>query len=374
MLSSLKIENFRCFSTFELPQLGRLNLLVGTNNCGKTSILEAIQILASQYTLSPLKDLMISRGEYIVHEKLPDDILLDISHLFYGREIHIDSKFSMIAEKTEENLLSQEQLSLLISVKELPKDRENYNISNLSPNWHFVIESAENAALKQDDWLSISPPIYIEDWLLQSNLFKQAVYYKENSIPSPTQFIAASSLTIEKTIDLFDRVMLTPEEDFIVEALQIIEPSIDRIASFGSNKYSHSGSRNGFVIRLKDSKKRIPIGSMGDGMWRMLGLILAIVNAKDGILLVDEIDTGLHYSVMSDMWKILWKMANKLNVQIFATTHNSDCWTSLATIANEDSSSEGKIIIHRIEKEKERSTTFSAKEISIAAERGIEVR
>jgi AAA15 family ATPase/GTPase len=58
----------------------------------------------------------------------------------------------------------------------------------------------------------------------------------------------------------------------------------------------------------------------------MLGLALAIVNAKNGVLLVDEIDTGLHYTVMSDMWKMIWKTAKRLNVQVFATTNSNDCW------------------------------------------------
>ncbi|MFM6100144.1 MAG: AAA family ATPase, partial [Dolichospermum sp.] len=64
MLKSIKIENFRCFKSFELQQLGRINLLVGENNSGKTSILEAIQLLCSRTNLEPLGEIMINRGEY----------------------------------------------------------------------------------------------------------------------------------------------------------------------------------------------------------------------------------------------------------------------------------------------------------------------
>ena len=77
---------------------------------------------------------------------------------------------------------------------------------------------------------------------------------------------------------------------------------------------------------------------------------------------------------MSDMWKLIWETAKKLNVQVFATTHNSDCWTSLATIASqEDAQAEG-ITIQRIEPDKEVSVAFNEREIVIAANRGIEVR
>lgn len=175
-------------------------------------------------------------------------------------------------------------------------------------------------------------------------------------------------------IDLFDQVVLTPEEDIVTEALKTIEPSIDRIASVGSEKYRYRGSRSGFVVRLTRGNQRIPIGSMGDGIWRMLGLTLAIVNARNGILLVDEIDTGFHFSAMSDMWKLIWETAKQLNVQVFATTHNSDCWTSLAAIASTENPSEEGITIQRIEKGKSKSIVFTERQVVIAAERGIEVR
>jgi predicted ATP-dependent endonuclease of OLD family len=77
---------------------------------------------------------------------------------------------------------------------------------------------------------------------------------------------------------------------------------------------------------------------------------------------------------MSDMWKMLWETAKRLNVQIFATTHSNDCWTSLADIANAENPSEDGITIHRIEKGKPNSIVFTERQIAIAAERNIEVR
>ena len=188
-----------------------------------------------------------------------------------------------------------------------------------------------------------------------------------------TQFITSSSLTPEEMINLFNKVVLTSEENFVIEALQTIEPKIERIAP-GEIKYKQTSSRSGFRVRLSDSDKPIPIGSMGDGIWRILGLTLAIVNARNGVLLVDEIDTGLHFSAMSDMWKLISQTAKRLNVQVFATTHNSDCWTSLAAIASTETPSEEGITIQRIEKGKPSSIVFTERQVIIAAERGIEVR
>ena len=97
MFKSLKIENFRGFKSFELQHLGRVNLLVGANNSGKTSILEAIKLLCSG-NLSSLEKLMIYRGEYLMDEDEingHEDYELDIRHLFHQREISLDSKFSI---------------------------------------------------------------------------------------------------------------------------------------------------------------------------------------------------------------------------------------------------------------------------------------
>jgi AAA15 family ATPase/GTPase len=166
---------------------------------------------------------------------------------------------------------------------------------------------------------------------------------------------------------------LTAEEEFVIEALRTIEPSLERIAP-GEIRFREATSRTGFRVRLAGSDKPIPIGSMGDGIWRMLGLSLAMVNARNGVLLVDEIDTGLHFGVMSNMWKLVWTMAKRLNVQVFATTHNSDCWTSLASIANAEHPSQEGITIQRIDKDKPCSVIFTERQIVIAAERGLEVR
>ena len=117
--------------------------------------------------------------------------------------------------------------------------------------------------------------------------------------------------------------------------------------------------------------KRVPIGSMGDGVWRLLGIALSLVRAERGILLIDEIDTGLHYSVLVDMWRLVYETAKRLEVQIFATTHSRDCYEALASVAE---AGRYDISLQRIERGKPLAIAFSEAEIVQAAERGIEVR
>jgi AAA15 family ATPase/GTPase len=350
MLKSLKIENFRCFPSFEMQQLGRLNLIVGTNNSGKTSILEALQLLLSLRTNPAiLSQIVIGRSEYTNEDGVNR---LDIRHLFYNHKIEQGIQISILGKD------------------EIDKSKKILIVKHPTQISIVHVDEVENNSVYLDMGLPIpTSGIIIFDTQTQRNW--EETY---GNLPSKTQFINLFSLSSERMIELFERIVITPEEDLVIESLQIIEPLIKRIATVSSGKYRYEGTRSGFILQLADERQRVPIGSMGDGMWRMLGLALAIVNAKDGVLLVDEIDTGLHFTVMSDMWKMLWETAKRLNVQIFATTHSNDCWKSLADIANAENPSEDGITIHRIEKGKLHSIVFTEDEIAIAAEEGIEVR
>jgi len=379
MLKNLTIKNFRCFKHFELQQLGRVNLLVGKNNSGKTSILEAIQLLCSKGNPEPLVEMMTNRGEYF----LSDDIRrsrrereLDICHLFHGHEIESGSEFSIFA--SNDNLDSKVFVSIgkqSISsradsesefdestsvVEEFPDNlielgfKVTWTDGNQREGWKRTLSA--NGGLSED---------YIRRWRVTSKPSKNAAI---------NQYITSSSLTTTNMIELFDQVVLTPNETLVYKALQTIEPKIERLASITSESHRYLESRGGFVVRLADSDQRVPIGSMGDGIWRMLGLALSTVCARGGVLLVDEIDTGLHFTAMEDMWKLIFETAKKLNVQVFATTHNSDCWTSLASIASQEEDTEDGITIQRIEPGKETGVVFTEREMVIAAQRGIEVR
>ncbi|MEH2012744.1 AAA family ATPase [Nostoc sp.] len=375
MLKTIKIENFRSFQSFELQQLGRVNLLVGKNNSGKTSILEAIQLLCSRTNLQPLAEVMTNRGEYFWNDNHKINRELDICHLFYGHEIKPDSKLCISGINGE----TQETITVSIGAryfhldndfgKELNEESSRLNESsilikglNLGINWtHGEETEILTFPLSNNNGLDLD---YIQR------------FRRDGKNPAPKmQFLTSSSLGSEKMIELFDQIVLTSEEKVVEQALHRIDSKIQRIAPVSSQKSRYSlDSRGGFRVLLSDRNQPVPIGSMGDGIWRILGLALAIVCAKDGYLFVDEIDTGLHFTAMSDMWKLIWETAKRLNVQVFATTHNSDCWTSLASIAEQEDATEDGIRIHRIEKGKDTSVVFTEPQIVIAAEREIEVR
>ncbi len=192
---------------------------------------------------------------------------------------------------------------------------------------------------------------------------------------TPVQYVPTESLSVSTLMERWKNILLTEAETLVLHALRFLEPGIERIAAIPSLSYYRGApTRGGFLVRLRGYDQPIPIGSLGDGSWRMLALAIALIQAKDGVLLIDEIDTGLHYTVMRDMWRLVFNTAKDLNIQVFATTHSYDCVKSLATICDSAENSEGHVSIQRIEPEKGRAVHYSDAEIRVAAEQHIEVR
>ncbi|EPF18818.1 MAG: recombination protein F [Microcystis aeruginosa Ma_MB_F_20061100_S19] len=380
MLESLKIEGFRGFQNFEMANLGRINLLVGKNNSGKTSILEAIQFLYVQNNLDIFLETISYRGEFSWSESNRTKVF-EICHLFPGHEI-IPSKEIIIIASRESH-----QESVTISVKSIPIQLSLFSDKNDDLNNDNIFDDEEwNKLLLSIRWSQSQKPIELEllanGTLARDSIRRMAslsrISHKigiDNKIE--LRFLTPFSLTSSDMAALFDNIVLSPLEDLIIESLKIIEPKIERIASIGSGKYSTAnnlGVRGGFLIKIKNHDQPIPIGSLGDGFWRMLGLVLAMVNLENGILLVDEIDSGLHFTVMTDMWKVVWETAKKLNIQVFATTHSLDCWQSLAELITEEKITDNEITIQRIDRDKEKAVSFNTRQIYLASERDIEVR
>jgi predicted ATPase len=375
MLKKVRFHNLRGFSEFEMNELGRVNLIVGTNNCGKTTVLEGIQILSAVGDVTPIWSILSRRGEVSWEER--EDARyqnVDVRRLFHGHDLEIGNEFRITgfndAEMTEfiaKITESKEQAStdqIQLFEDESPSEAEGLEIPrDLVLNWngaHFNRELIFTVRRAGGTMLVPSS--------------------RKGSIGSKISrnylFITAAALSADSVIGIFDQIVLTPEEDTVIEALKVIEPSIERIATSERTRVSPRklGSRGGMVVRCSGVKDRIPIGSMGDGIWRMLGLALALVEAQDGILLIDEIDTGLHFSVMEDMWRLVYKTAKRLNVQVFASTHSRDCYESLAIICRESVSEGSDITIQRIDQGKKKSVAYTEQEIIAAAKRGMEVR
>jgi hypothetical protein len=370
MLRTLRITNFRGLREFAMSGLGRVNLLVGTNNCGKTSVLEAIHMLSAPGSAAPLWLAQLRRGELV---NSTTEAQIDVAHLVHGHKLAEGRGFQIAGDGTT----GRQELA----VSFVTRDLKQKDIEDIGEDGDSSIASAPGMAAPmslQLDWRGDSPQHELRLPITRLGRLRDRVYrthYLSRGSPGSEMqgtvvFITTGGQTQESIISMFESVVLTPDEATLLQALHAIEPGIERIASIGTRgRISARDVRGGLAVMV--AGQRIPIGSMGDGIWRLLGVALALVQARGGVLLVDEIDTGLHYSVLVDMWRLVFETARSLDVQVFATTHSRDCYEALAAVTEPDRS---EISLQRIERGKVEAIAFTELEIRQAAERGLEVR
>lgn len=380
MYSSIRIQGYRGLDSFRMQGLGRVNLLVGTNNCGKTSILECIELLRSAGDPHVLSWITDRRGEWAYadggdarNSPLSRRSPL-VSHLFTNREL--GSTIRIDAERVDgfDPVAWNDKVTLCVKPPSDSDDDEESGEPEGDHDARLVLHVKWSDS--EDDYRAF----VTDEGLLPASQLRRAVHPGRgfrlgrwrHLANHPVEFVRTTGVTVPDVVETFSEFLLTPKEETITQALRLVEPTIERIAPVPDGSRRHNrDAPGGMVLKLRDVADRVPIGSMGEGLWRMLGLALSMANAEGGVLLVDEIDTGLHYSVMEDMWRMISKQAAALSVQVFATTHSHDCYQSLAAIAN---GHENGVTIQRIERSRDKAVRISGEALVAVAERDIEVR
>jgi predicted ATP-dependent endonuclease of OLD family len=371
MLRDLTIQNYRCFKDFHIDGLARVNLIVGMNNSGKTSLLEAVYLLVNQKEPLHLVDLLERRGEITDPsvslssvEPLNRLPLYQIQQIFHNHQLNLEQVILLQAE--EENSLPHLSLNI-----QLCPSRESTNkqarIDTYKSQFELVFTYVGN---EQKTIQHI--PVY-NNGLIEKRAFQSLRESPFGFFLKPyfkSLFLTTSSVSFEQLAALWDKITLTPKESSIVEALQILEPAVERI-----NFTSRQTFNSGILLKLRGQDDPIPLGSMGEGMRRILTLAMAAVTVENGFLLVDEIDTGLHYETQTDMWRLVLDVAQQLNVQVFATTHNWDCISAFQEALDRlEDNSIGKLFRLSRKGENIRAVEYTPDDLSIAVRQSIEVR
>ena len=376
MIRDIKITNYRLFDEFEISSLARVNLIVGNNNSGKSSLLEAIHLLTSDEVRASLLYILNERGEIVsgIVDKKYDRgyrIGYQISQIFHNRTIKPGQSASISSTADTKMTLKIVLRDTASSSREgevgqatLFDEEELMNMGVINRGYVDSLVFERNGT-RQD---LPNEKLRIEEDVL---LAPASLGFRRGMSPKgKSRFLTTNYIGYDELALLWNNITLTPKEDKVVEALQILEPQVDRI-SFTSNQTSNSG----ILLRLKDEYEPIPLGSMGDGMRRILAIAASLVSVEKGTLLVDEIDTGLYHGALVDMWRLVLETSSKQNAQVFATTHSWDCVKAFQQALDEYNDPEiGRLI--RIEKSATRIKTvpYSANELDIAVEQGIEVR
>ncbi|GAB3641796.1 AAA family ATPase [Spirosoma arcticum] len=333
MLNSLEIRNYRNLRHLTIDKLGRVNLLVGKNNTGKTSVLEAISILIHQANTRWISQLLDERGESVVTSVLRDPDQLSeynterISNLFYMREQKFDVNFTIsIKELTESSNINSVNMRFVKYI-EIENEEENGAVYRS----RTVLEDSDDY-----DGIGLEITTGVNSRIINlDRRFNSLMLF--TGLKANVQFVRTNNIIGETNGQLWDKVILTEKQVYVEDALRLIEKNIQQLAFVNNLLIPNNSSKRDervAVVKIEDIRKPVSLRSMGDGINRILTIILAMVNCENGYLLIDEFENGLHYSVQEKLWEIIFYLAEQLNVQVFATTHSLDCIEAFSAVIN----------------------------------------
>ncbi len=358
-LPDLHIKNFRLLADFKIGKLGDVNLIIGKNNCGKSSLLEALRIYATRGNPRVLMEIAANHDESAavitaLDASDSEDNALPFADFFYGRkfpeqekmgEIYIGNQVESscvaidhIWRKTTKEILATPPTVEQPVMQYGPIMKKDLAAETLS------VEQGLMVSVDNSRHIGFIPLIETRDMTTHQ---QNTEFWRRFAKEMPCSFVPTQFVSMDDLAKLWDRVVATQDEAEMNAALTIIEENFQQL-SFVKPVVNpnRSGPTNDFdnfkvqprsdriaVVKLKTSPRRLPLGSMGDGMIRTLQYVLAVFRAKNGILLIDEFENGLHWRVQEKIWQMLFKLARDLNIQIFATTHSEDTIKSFSTVA-----------------------------------------
>ena len=339
-LKSLSIAGFRGIDRLDIPKLARVTLLAGKNGIGKTTVLDAVRVYVAQGRFAALKELLVRREELIT-ERLSDVDFEEVPALH--RLFH--------------------------------RNRNEQASTSISPIGGPVLR-IEELKFEEGNVLDIAfdgkPRSYDEQVWRDPSFDSRS----ERSSRSPATEIRCESLGPEplRNMDLarlWDGVALTDNETLARDALRLVfGDRVERTAVIGQPPLSIRR----VVVKFSDYADPVPLKSLGDGATRMFGVALALANCRDGVLLLDEAENGIHYSLQSKFWSMVLCAAEMHNVQVLATTHSKDCIDGFAYAALANPEIDANLVRIGRRNGELRAVEYSKEQLKVAAEQNIEVR
>ena len=306
MLNNLTIENFRGIQKLSIKDMRRLVLISGKNNVGKSSVLEAIFFMMDHLSPDSFSRMNNFRGltvmtngvsiwEPLFFQMNPDNTIRitatrgeDTLKLSYSKD---DSYIPALNGGIPQNVVG----SFQSFAKRNYTLRFDFNVAgtlDYSETGHFTI--SDSGMLRE---------------LHNENGDKQLIEL------TYTSFVNNNFVRSDRAIlDRMGKAEINGEKGKIIGFMNHIDPTITDIVTLSVNGIPQ--------LYINTHNKLLPVQFSGDGINKLLYIVLSIMDARDGILLIDEIDTGFHHSMYKTLWEIVADVSKDYNCQVIATTHS----------------------------------------------------
>lgn len=303
-IPNISISNFKCFKEFKVDSFKRFNLIFGKNSVGKSNLLEALYLYSNMFRSDAILAIFRQRG--II---LNNNLELIFHNFDYSKPINIKTT------KKELNIYPIKSLADY-SLDGIYYEIENYNRKIIK------LPMLTNINRKLDNsFIPINNNFLFDNKKILSSII-DAVLFNFAFINEYNTFEISTKMS---TAEAFNKIQNLKMDKIVVDSLKPIIPNIEHIrislnqifeADIGLNRY-------------------LPLNSLGNGILKIFNYVVKALCVPNGVLLIDEIDNGFHYSSLRNLWISLFEVAYRSNVQIFATTHSYECIKAFNDVYNE---------------------------------------
>lgn len=357
MIESIRIKNFRGFKDIKISPLSQLTLISGKNNAGKSSVLEAIFLLLAHTNDAPFAKLEQFRGISRPTEGVTYSIWEDLFH-----KMDIKNAIKITASIDGEEAVS--------TFARDSRYRPSSDVVLETSNSRDAQSSNANCALKTS--FSLAGHKDTARYLVSGGklILNRSAHAQIPDDKSPrARFINSFIANTDSTslAEWFSAQELAGGKERIIETMRIIEPQTNDISTIARN-----GS---YQLYVKIGDDRMPLKLAGDGMNRMLFIMLSILAHPRSVILVDEIETGFHYSMYAKLWEVVACAARANDCQIIATTHSYECIMGAAD-GTETAKMADRFSYYRIDREQDNVFVYHYPHdmVSAACDGSVEVR
>ncbi|MBD2634126.1 AAA family ATPase [Limnothrix sp. FACHB-881] len=361
-LDNLTIHKFRGLRDLELKDLGQVNLLVGENNCGKTSVLEAVNLYCNPLDLREwISTIRRREGDVLRFASSPIELLQWIfayeidsdQEVINQGKISIDGLGKFIVRNLDVSCEAIEEIQLTGSDEEQsPSSEDDVMYDGKGSDLRRGIELNINLSIESEQvqlWSQFKElaPVKIQLWenqALRLGSAKSKSYRLSTSNITLPSHRSETAQALLYSAAMFDELQEHIKQD-IVDIMQELDHNIQDILMVYSRPQGEATSRRPKLHIRHTKLGLVPVSIFGDGVRRWLHIALTIFQAKNGILLIDEIESAIHTEALQNIFAMIAKWSKKLNVQVFATTHSLEAIDAMIDAA--DSASD--LVLYRLE-------------------------
>jgi AAA15 family ATPase/GTPase len=312
MIKNIEIKNFRCFDSLKVFGFERVNLVSGKNNAGKTALLEAIFLNSAPRPDTIFLLRQIRREQASFSKALPERTWINF---FFQQNKNNTILIESLLENDESKVV---EISIDESLKNFLNDTYEEDDELKSEEREKVISLFSGSE-------SLVSVIHLKTRTNSEEAFEtqivssaKGLIARDIKVPDSknVSFISSFFIMSNKSLTTeFDKARFNERDNEILKAFKGIDNSITGVESFFIGEPT--------IYLKRDGEIRLPLSLFGDAINRVATIIFKLVNSENGILLIDEMENGgIHHFNQVNFWNVLYKLANELNVQIFATTHS----------------------------------------------------